>query len=209
MTEMSTPWGRLEQVIRRANMTTNYFARYIGLIRGENLYQIKRGNNGISFSLAERICHYFPEINKMWLLTGEGHMLCSEGHHAGGIPYYEADVESSIRDLATLTPSMFLQLPQSVRAEIAMQYCGRAMGEQTPSGTIVLLQKIDPDAIIPGSECVIISKKIVTLRIVRAMAGEAALRLEAVDRSRFDDIVLPAEQIEAAYVVRGKLIINN
>ena len=29
-------------------MTVNYFALYIGLPRGENLYQIKKGNNGIS-----------------------------------------------------------------------------------------------------------------------------------------------------------------
>lgn len=36
-------------------MTVNYFARYIGLTRGENLYRIKRGDNGISRDLADRI----------------------------------------------------------------------------------------------------------------------------------------------------------
>ena len=40
---------RIESIIRWANMTTNYFARYIGAApRRKNLYQIKRGNNGIS-----------------------------------------------------------------------------------------------------------------------------------------------------------------
>ncbi|MCC8018825.1 MAG: hypothetical protein LIO85_03515 [Rikenellaceae bacterium] len=48
------------------------FAQSIGLKRGENLYQIKRGNNGISRQLAERIVEYFPKISKSWLLTGEG-----------------------------------------------------------------------------------------------------------------------------------------
>lgn len=209
MNEMSTPWARLEQVIRRANMTTNYFARYIGLIRSENLYQIKRGNNGISFSLAERICHHFPDINKMWLLTGEGQMLYSDTSREGEVPYYKANVEEAVRGLAELTPTMYLQLPQPVYADFAMEYCGRAMGELTPAGTIVLLQKIDPDAMIPGSECVIVSKKIVTLRIVRAVVGEETLRLEAVDRDRFDDIVLPKQDVEVVYVVRGKLIINH
>lgn len=42
-------WQRIDSVIRWANMTINYFALYIGLPRGENLYQIKKGK------------WYFPE----------------------------------------------------------------------------------------------------------------------------------------------------
>lgn len=44
MREKQNNWQRIEAVIKWANMSTNYFARYIGLARGENLYQIKRGN---------------------------------------------------------------------------------------------------------------------------------------------------------------------
>ena len=72
MQEKKDNWQRIESVIRWANMTTNYFARYIGLPRGENLYQIKRGNNGISRDVAERIVAKFPEIDLLWLLTGNG-----------------------------------------------------------------------------------------------------------------------------------------
>lgn len=60
MREKENNWERIEAVIKWANMTTNYFARYIGLARGENLYQIKRGNNGISFDVANRIVAKFP-----------------------------------------------------------------------------------------------------------------------------------------------------
>ncbi len=52
MKEKQNNWQRMESVIQWANMTTNYFARHIGLSRGENLYQIKRGNNGISIDVA-------------------------------------------------------------------------------------------------------------------------------------------------------------
>lgn len=55
MTNIESNWSRLESVIKWANMTVNYFARYIGLTRGENLYRIKRGDNGISRDLADRI----------------------------------------------------------------------------------------------------------------------------------------------------------
>lgn len=68
-------WERIESVIKMAQMSTNAFARHIGLPRGENLYQIKRGNNGISVDLANRICDKFPQVSKLWLLTGDGDML--------------------------------------------------------------------------------------------------------------------------------------
>lgn len=68
-------WERIEAVIKMSRMTTNAFARHIGLARGENLYQIKHGNNGVSLDVADRICQHFPSIDKLWLLTGEGQML--------------------------------------------------------------------------------------------------------------------------------------
>ena len=68
-------WERIEAVVKMARMTTNAFARHIGLARGENLYQIKRGNNGVSLDVAARICQHFPEIDKLWLLTGERQMI--------------------------------------------------------------------------------------------------------------------------------------
>ena len=48
-------WQRIEKVLKYADMSTNYFAKYIGLLRGENLYQIKRGNNKISLDVARKI----------------------------------------------------------------------------------------------------------------------------------------------------------
>lgn len=68
-------WARLAVVIAYSQMTTNAFARYIGLPCGENLYRIKRGQNGISRDVANRIAKKFPEISLGWLLCGEGVML--------------------------------------------------------------------------------------------------------------------------------------
>lgn len=58
-------------------MSVNAFARHIGLPRGENLYQIKRGNNGLSIHVADMICEKFPEIDELWLLTGKNNMFLS------------------------------------------------------------------------------------------------------------------------------------
>lgn len=80
-------WKRIEAVIKMSRMTTNAFARHIGLARGENLYQIKRGNNGVSLNVANRIVAKFPEVSKLWLLTGDGPMLNGKTELAGLTPW--------------------------------------------------------------------------------------------------------------------------
>ena len=72
---MLTEWQRLEQIIKWVGMSVNSFGREIGLSRSENLYQIKRGHNGISRDLAEMICKRYPQISKAWVLAGEGDMM--------------------------------------------------------------------------------------------------------------------------------------
>lgn len=209
MQEKQNNWQRIEAVIKWANMSTNYFARYIGLARGENLYQIKRGNNGISLDVADRIVTKFPQIDKLWLLTGEGQMFADEILRGAQIPFYNIDVEQGIALLEHLESESSLIVPQLGDCDLAMYYTGRAMGEVVPSGTIVILKKVDRDAIIPGGEYVIVSRKIVTLRIIRAADGEHMLRLVAGDRDNYDDIILSASDIKSVYKVKGKLIINN
>lgn len=64
-------WKRLEQIIDESGVSVNALAHHIGLPRGENLYQIRRGNNGISRDLALRIHEHFPQYGIGWILTGE------------------------------------------------------------------------------------------------------------------------------------------
>ena len=67
-------WKRLEEIINQSGLSINAFARRIGLRHGENLYQIKRGYNGISRDVAERIHACFPQYSVGWILTGHDEM---------------------------------------------------------------------------------------------------------------------------------------
>lgn len=209
MRQKQNNWERIESVIKWANMSTNYFARHIGLPRGENLYQIKRGNNGISLDVAERVVSCFPQIDKLWLLTGEGDMFSEARRRGAQIPFYNIDIEQGIPALDTLESEWGLVIPQLGECDFAMLYTGRAMGDVVPPGTIVAVKAVDCDSIIPGGEYVIVSRKIVTLRIVRAAEKPGELRLVAGDRANYDDIVLKTSDIVAVYKMKGKLIINN
>lgn len=89
---MLDTWHRLERVIKWTGLSVNSFALNIGLKRSENLYQIKRGNNGISRDLANLITTKYPTVSKGWLLTGEGDMFIESQPatvpEGGGVPYY-------------------------------------------------------------------------------------------------------------------------
>lgn len=208
MREKQNNWQRIEAVIKWANMTTNYFARYIGLARGENLYQIKRGNNGISLDVAERIVAKFPQVDKLWLLTGEGQMFADTRLRGAQIPFYDVDVEQQITGVERLTADSYLVAAPVGECDLAMVYAGRAMGPLMPPGTVVLLKAVEREAIIPGEEYVVVCRKIVTLRIVRT-AAKGKYRLVAGNREDFDDIVVDADEIVAVYRVKGKLIVNS
>ena len=68
-------WWRLETVIKYTGMSINKFAKEIGLPVAENLYRIKRGQNGISRNMVNLITDRFPEINRCWLICGEAPMV--------------------------------------------------------------------------------------------------------------------------------------
>lgn len=201
-------WQRLSAVIEWADMSANYFARHIGLPRGENIYQIKRGNNGISRRLAERIVAHFPQISKMWLLTGEGEMFVESQDAVPTIPYYNAEVEEWIHRLDEIAPTARMTLPQLSDCDLAMIYHGKPMEKVFPAGSTLFLKKMAVDALIPGREYVVITKKIVTLRNVRLAKKADELRLSPADHLNYDDMVVPIDQIEALYEVCGQLIIN-
>ena len=176
---------------------------------GENLYQIKRGNNGISLDVADRIVTKFPQVDKLWLLTGEGQMFAEGRVRGAQIPYYDVDVERHIADVGRLKAESYLVAAPAGDCDLAMIYAGRAMGALVPPGTVVLLKAVDRDAIIPGEEYVVVCRKIVTLRIVRAADAEEKFRLVAGNRDDFDDIVVNASDIVSVYKVKGKLIVNS
>lgn len=201
-------WARLEAVIVWAGMTTNFFARHIGLSRAENLYQIKSGKNGLSRNLAARIVAAFPEISAGWLLTGEGSMLSSAKSVNHKIPFYEGDgVWKELQHLHDIEPSSFVSLPALGTCDCALRCNDEAMMKEIMPGTIVFLKRTDVKMVIPGSMCVIASPNFVLLRRIRTTKttdGREVLRLEPSNRS-FDTMEVDANDITAIYNVVGAL----
>lgn len=202
-------WQRMDAVIRWANMSVNYFARYIGLPRGENLYQIRRGNNGISKKVARKVVEKFPEINEMWLLTGNGDMFVSTEQASSLIPFYRVDVENFINRIDTMKPDEQLMFPSVQPCDLAMLYTGEAMTPYVPVGSIVMLREIVKGDVIPGDEYVVVAGNIVSLRRIRFFEGDSSRwRLEACNRERYDDMIVEVGNVSRVWKVCAKTIID-
>ncbi len=135
---MLNNWQRIERVVRWAGLSVNSFALSVGLSRGENLYQIKRGNNGISPQLAGRIAERYPQISRAWLLTGEGDMFAVGEVRQTSVPFYDTDIEKYVAQPTRFSSESHVSLPGLDDSDFAARYNGRAMGGAVPAGSIVL-----------------------------------------------------------------------
>ena len=206
--ENNENWERLEAVIHWAKMSTNYFARYIGLPRGENLYQIRKGNNGISKDVARRVVEKFPEISEMWLLTGSGEMFSHIRQEKNHIPLYRMDAERSILHLDTLSPDDEICLPLIEEAEFAMLYLSEAMRPHIASGSILFLREITPQEIIPGHDYLLTTGETVLLRTVRTAESNNLWRLEPSNRENYDAWEISRDSIRKVWRVCAHLTMN-
>lgn len=135
-------------VISWAGESVNSFASLLGMNRAETFYQIKRGDYGISKRLATLIVNHFPQIDKLWLMTGEGHMLRNEGRITVVVPFYDEDVCNTIAVVGELIPATELVLPDMMgRCDFAMRHDGESTADRT---TIVLLRRCVGEALAAG-----------------------------------------------------------
>lgn len=185
-------WHRLEQVIKWTGLSINAFALHIGLKRSENLYQIKKGNNGISHDLAALITAKYPVISKGWLLTGEGEMMIDpqQTGTATGIPCYGMDAIEAVEMLE--------------RSDVEQQ--SPAIQPEIPAGSYVLLRRQQPDELLPGSTCLVLSDTFKGIRIVRQSSQADELLLLPRNSDAYDPIHIKRDAIHKLFVVEGIII---
>lgn len=170
-------WKRIERILDEQRMTTNAFAKHIGLLRGENLYQIKRGNNRISIDVARRIHTHSPQYAVSWLLTGEED--CTPVAHTETVqltwlPYYESVTEDS---------SVRLPIPTflSKGARMILR-CEDDPGQRCGfmPRPVLLLRRIEPSEVNENCSFYIMTDTIRGVFTVQANVGTGSLRLESI-----------------------------
>ena len=176
---MLDTWHRLERVIKWTGLSVNSFALNIGLKRSENLYQIKKGNNGISRDLATLITTKYPSVSKAWLLTGEGEMFVEQvaaSASQAGVPYYGI---------------------------------GTAMLPEIAPGAIVILKRWNVESIVPGESYLVVTEQFKGIRTIRAGSNPSELLLLPANTQQYDPIVIGKSDIVKLFIVQGIIVKKN
>lgn len=183
------------------------FARDIGLNRGENLYQIKRGNNGISKELTEIITTKHPQLSKAWLLTGEGDMLLGRGaQQRCDMPFYKMDAVDIPFNDEMPEPEYHISFPMFKGCELAAYTFSDAMTPDIPQGSVVFFKSTPLDAVMPGGTYLIRSSTFNGIRQLRKEPQQSKVRLVAANKQQYDDIVMELTDIDKLYQVKGVLV---
>jgi plasmid maintenance system antidote protein VapI len=64
----------LKELVEHFGINYSQLAKSVG-VPSQSVYEAKNGKFDISKNLAQKIVGRYPEINRVWLLTGEGEML--------------------------------------------------------------------------------------------------------------------------------------
>ncbi len=205
-------WQRLEQVIKWTGLSVNSFALTIGLKRSENLYQIKKGNNGISRDLAGLIAKKYPTISRGWLLSGEGTMFLDlrQPPSTGGVPYYAMDALEAVRENAAKSePRFMIHIPLFADCDLAALCLGAAMQPDIPAGGIVMLKETELASLVPGETYLVFSPVFNGIRTIRLSGTPERLLLTPRNTVEYDPIEIGADQITGLYQVRGVITQKN
>lgn len=198
-------WRRLERVIEASGLSVNSFAHYVGLRNGENLYQIRKGNYGISYDLSNRIHDKFPQYPVAWLMCGESETVFPAKGDAPvlRIPVYRNFPTWLFPPKGRPDSYLILSAAEAGDARIAIPAPGGLPGIAVRE-LLVLLG--EPQAEVEeGKACLVVTNR---LRLVCAVYRERhapdSLRLKPLPPSAAaDDLVVRRGEIRALWPVCG------
>lgn len=188
-------YERLQEVIDWAGLSIHAFAMKIGMTRSENICRIIRNKENLTTKLCMRILETFPQIERNWLVYGEGNMVVEKSTIPKiDIPYY-------INISSDKDATSYINLPM-FDADMAITVNDNAMSPQLRNGDILLLKKQNSDIILYGQIYYVVTDGLSLVRIVRKSDCEELI-LVAADSSQYDSIVIRKDKIVSLYIVSG------
>lgn len=146
---------RFDQYMAHAHLNDNKVTQQLGLSVGTIGKSRKEGRD-LSDRVIEQILNFYTDLNKVWLLTGEGNMLAKrkiplyDDPTIGGVNELAANVDDSARPTEWIDAGDWFPTATS-----AIHHYGESMVEY-PSGCILALKRVnDPTLLINGENYVI------------------------------------------------------
>lgn len=150
---------RFLQYLDFKGITENKATVECGLAQGL-LHQAKSGKSDLGAKTIEKVLICYQDLNKTWLLTGEGEMLTTSTatpvkNYKFGVPYYNVDFIGGF-DLVyndqTIAPEYLIDFAPYNKATCWCNITGHSMEPEISSGDIIALKEINDPTFLPFGE---------------------------------------------------------
>lgn len=222
---------RLKYLINEVfNITPHKFSTKYFDKGGVKTSQVIRERNGLSNKLLEEILEAYPEINKTWLLTGEGKPLKTydnlpqsltvednQPKYLSGVPYYE-DLDVSASVVTTFSdykeiPTFYINYKHFNDCDAYVPVMGDSMEPKYCNGEIIAIRKINNiDALLPGEAYLVITSpeanSLRTIKCVFKSPDNSKIILRSINPNYAGDTEIYKKDVLSIYFVKGKISRN-
>jgi SOS-response transcriptional repressor LexA len=205
---------RIKELMEHFNFGSGQFADKIGMDKS-NFSKLFTTDKPIGDGILTKIA-YGLNVNKNWLLTGEGDMFKPELPVANslqrGVPYYDIDVSASfIESFSDIKeePDFYVDFKPFNDCTVYLTVYGDSMYPLFASGEIAALKKVDnPNYIQYGEPYLVITNaeanNMRTLKLIRKSQDKRMIILKPANPN-FDELEIPRDTILSLYIAKGKI----
>ena len=207
---------RFDKYMKFSGLNDNKVTVQLGIGVGIIGKSRKEGRD-LSDRVIEKILNYYKNINKVWLLTGEGEMLKSESlpkpHGGANIPFYDIDVTASITEAFCDTPEIpqyYMNFPPLNDCTAAFPVYGESMEPDFYAGEVVLVKEVtNVDSMLWGEPYLVITNancdNLRTIKNVYLSDDRQKFILRATNPRYAGDTIVPRNDVLKIFLVKGKV----
>ncbi len=215
---MNTVKDRLKAYIKSQGLKTRSFEISIGASNG----YVNGLVNTIGPKYLNKILEIYPNLNREWLLFGEGNMLLSDVekmrdleeetaviNFSDGVPYYDEDFVLGFSEIGfpfAEKPSFLVRMPKYQNATLWCNATGDSMVPEINSGDVVALQLVEDHSFLVYGDvyAIMTTNGLRTIKRLGKSSEAGCYRLIPTNQS-YEDQDIPKDKILRVFRVLGNL----
>lgn len=211
---------RIEKIVEYSGLSIPQFAKKVGFKTPQTIRELIKGNTKtLSYQVQEKIKAAYPEINMIWLVTGEGAMLESTLENVeimsaptdGATPIYNLDATCGTdgRSIEFLQEHIigYVSMPNVSKSASIVRANGDSMTPAINDGDFIAVREVtDFDDIFYGQIYLVITAQNRMVKYVRRYEpDEENYVLLKSENPNYDDIKMPKKRIIKMFMVENVL----
>lgn len=205
----------INKVLDELNLKAPTFAENIG-VKYQRIFDLQKGKvKKVSSDVANSIINKYGQFNLSWLLTGEGNML-NDGnapiiHEETSEPFktYLLPMSAMGGPLTGFTSSAMLKDCEAIispieNVDFAISVYGESMAPEYPSGSRVLIKKINPNIFIDWGKTYVLDTPngVIIKEIHECKDKPGYIRCHSINPDpKFSDFDVPLSEVYGIYRV--------